>query len=309
MILESSTRLYLSFFITLCAIVYLFSAAWKREEPFVRGFKYIQPTTSVPGVAPKSGFVIVAIFKDEAMTIAEWVSHYRWQGALHFYLIDNGSTDNGKAKLGSRDGGDVTVVTREAKYKQIEHYNSYIPLLRERHAHDWALVVDIDEYLYPTLPEKNLASYFASVPSNVDQVSIAWKMFGSSGFRLQPESIRCSFLWRGYNATSPIKSAIRVSSLEKFVMHWHEGKQDNLIGHPFHTILEERLQLNHYPIQSVEYFERVKLSRGDAATVETEHVRNWDYYNRYDDLGTKQQDTELCTILNCCNITLVENRL
>ena len=45
-------------------------------------------------VGHKPGFVVVAIFKNEAMNFAEWVTHYLWQGASHFYLFDNNSTDD-----------------------------------------------------------------------------------------------------------------------------------------------------------------------------------------------------------------------
>ena len=36
---------------------------------------------------------IVAVFKNEAMGMEEWLNHYIMQGVEHFYLIDNGSTD------------------------------------------------------------------------------------------------------------------------------------------------------------------------------------------------------------------------
>ena len=296
-------KLYLLFFVTLCVFAYreysadrkLADLAWRIKHSFAKD--EFNPSKVVPG------FVVVGIFKDEAMTITEWVSHYRWQGALHFYLIDNGSRDDWRSKVvaGREEFEDMTVVTNEEKHKQIEHYNTYLSLLREKHAVDWALVVDIDEYLYPNPSEKNLASYFASVPWSVDQVSVAWKQFGSSGLRLQPKSIRCSFVLRGYNVSSQIKSAIRISRLGKFAVHLHEGKPQ----HQLNTKLEERLQLNHYPIQSREYFEKVKMNRGDVATKVSDQVRSWDYFIRYDDLGSKQRDTELCHILNCCNITLL----
>jgi len=252
---------------------------------------------------PNPGFVVVSIFKDEAMNIGEWISHYRWQGSLHFYLIDNGSTDNWRAELGPGDLGEMTVITREEKHQQKEYYNSYLPGLREEHICDWALIVDIDEYLYPKPPEKNLASFFVSVSRSVDQVRIGWMLFGSSSFSLQPKSTRCSFVWCGGNATSSTKSAVRVSSVERFGIHVHIGKTKSELGHPFRTQLEKRLQLNHYPIQSREYFEKVKLTRGSASSIKYDSTRNWGYYNKYDKMGSKQQDFELCTMLDCCNQT------
>ena len=217
----------------------------------------------VPRGCTRPGFVVVAIFKDEAFTIAEWMSHYRWQGAKHFFLIDNGSSDDWMNELGAL--GDVTVTTRPEKYKQTEHYDSYLPVLRKEHMCDWALVVDIDEYLYAKPPTSNLAEFFALVPSDVKEVVVQWTMFGSSGLSLQPESVRCSFTWRGDVAGSHLtKSAIRVSRLDQFGVHSHG---ENILS-PDNLWPIDSLQLNHYSIQSREYFEKVKMNRGDVNSVE-----------------------------------------
>ena len=37
---------------------------------------------------------LMAIFKNETFNLKIWLDHYIWQGVQHFYLIDNGSTDN-----------------------------------------------------------------------------------------------------------------------------------------------------------------------------------------------------------------------
>jgi hypothetical protein len=36
---------------------------------------------------------VLSIFKNETINLKLWLDHYLWQGAEHFYLIDNGSTD------------------------------------------------------------------------------------------------------------------------------------------------------------------------------------------------------------------------
>jgi len=37
---------------------------------------------------------VIAIFKNETMNLKMWLEHYLWQGVDHFFLIDNGSTDD-----------------------------------------------------------------------------------------------------------------------------------------------------------------------------------------------------------------------
>ena len=37
---------------------------------------------------------IIAMFKNESYIIEQWIQHYLLEGVNHFYLIDNGSTDD-----------------------------------------------------------------------------------------------------------------------------------------------------------------------------------------------------------------------
>ena len=91
----------------------------------------------------ESGFVVVAIFKNEAMNFAEWISHYLWQGASHFYLIDNGSTDDWNSTISREDLARITVMREEKRHIQGSAIDSLLPMLRYHHARDWALIVDL----------------------------------------------------------------------------------------------------------------------------------------------------------------------
>ena len=57
------------------------------------------------------------------------------------------------------------------------------------------------------------------------------------------------------------------------------------------------LEINHYAIQSKEFWEKIKMTRGDSYWVD--NVRTWEYFNNYD--YAEFQDLELCSILKCCN--------
>ena len=54
------------------------------------------------------------------------------------------------------------------------------------------------------------------------------------------------------------------------------------------------LNLNHYAIQSLDYFTRVKMTRNDA--VHNKNVRNKEYFNRYDRNSNDKDDNELSEI-------------
>jgi hypothetical protein len=51
-------------------------------------------------------------------------------------------------------------------------------------------------------------------------------------------------------------------------------------------------RLNHYPIQSWEYFQKVKMGRGDANSSTADNVRDENYFKNYDK-DTDFEDVDL----------------
>ena len=82
--------------------------------------------------------VVVAIFKNEAVAMREWLNHYVREGVDHFYMIDNGSTDNWQPEV---EGFPVTIYSDTEKAKQMEHYNNYF-LEEVKRSSEWVMVVD-----------------------------------------------------------------------------------------------------------------------------------------------------------------------
>lgn len=222
---------------------------------------------------------VLGIFKNEAMGIREWVEHYKAQGVQRIFLLNDGSTDAWRTQIGD----DPCVVVKDApeRHAQSIHYNSMLPAIRE---YTWCLVVDMDEFVYGRKRDERLLEFVLAQPANVGQVSLPWKLFGSSGHTTQPPSIRKGFLWRKKDFDSNVKSLVRTANVRRLNLHTHATSG--------RTITEtERLALNHYAIQSKEFFEKVKMARGDANAPQSEHVRNWAYFARYDHKGVL--DTEL----------------
>ena len=120
-----------------------------------------------------NGFIVVGIFKNEAMIFAEWISHYLWQGASHFYLIDNGSTDDWISTIPPEIHARITVTNYEGKYVQRKSYNFLLPMLQKKHPKDCVLVVDCDEFLYAKQPHI-IASYLSTIANDIGEVRTAW---------------------------------------------------------------------------------------------------------------------------------------
>ena len=105
---------------------------------------------------------------------------------------------------------------------------------------------------------------------------------------------RAGFIGKG---TKYRKSAVRIASVDRFDVHMHfllDGFKYEQMTHI------DDLQLNHYRIQSMEYFRKVKMRRGDVADDQWESLRTMEYFKENDKASSTCVDTELCSKLGCC---------
>ncbi|NBE06143.1 glycosyltransferase family 2 protein [Paragemmobacter ruber] len=233
--------------------------------------------------------------KNESISIDEWIEHYLWVGAHMIYLIDNGSTDDTLQKARQWEkGGRVRVIELPEKYKQTQHYWTAIKHFKIKQNCDWLLVADLDEYWF--CPSGDSIPDALREFSNFDVIYSNWVMFGSGGFVEQPESVRMSFVLRkpGVNWHINTKYMCRTSVLKRqssVGIHKVKGADSS------RTVSDiTRFQLNHYPIQSLSFFTSVKMTRGDAATPRHEHVRDMEYFRRYDE-GCTEVDRKLADLV------------
>ena len=242
--------------------------------------------------------VVVAIFKNEAHIMKEWLQHYTRQGVTHFYLINNGSTDNWELET---MGFPVTVHTDTVKHKQISHYNSYF-LHKIKKEAEWLFVVDLDEFMYARLGFRDIPEYLQSVSEDVGQISVQWLMFGSCGHVKQPESVINGFVKR-LDYDKPIekdflnsKSICRTRDIKIFDIHnsVQFRKELSIQMNSEDCVKKSPLHLNHYAIQSLEFFTNVKMTRGDVQSKKYVTVRNLEYFNKYD--CNEIEDTELAKL-------------
>jgi hypothetical protein len=47
-------------------------------------------------------------------------------------------------------------------------------------------------------------------------------------------------------------------------------------------IANKLIKLNHYPIQSLEFFTKIKMTRGDVNSSNSDNCRDLDYFQKYD---------------------------
>ena len=124
-------------------------------------------------------FSICSIFKDEELSLKEWIEFHLLIGVDHFYLYNNFSSDNYKEILAPYvEKGKVTLidwpVPPPSQMPAYQHfYNNYW------HETQWVAFIDLDEYICPK-HEDNIKDWIVKYESYPSLV-VYWKQFGSSG--------------------------------------------------------------------------------------------------------------------------------
>jgi hypothetical protein len=242
---------------------------------------------------------VVSIFKNEKHALEEWINHYTKEGVDHFFLTDNGS-DDGYIDILDKyiENGTVSLNINPERHQQVEHLNFYINQVKK---YDWAIVVDLDEFLYARKNYNTIKQYLSSLHKNIKQIYVPWKMFGSNGHVNQTENIIHYFLKRNIYDNRVLingKCITRTKKLKKIDLHKSRTNANGLIitsdgnvkehdDNNFVYTSEEMLKdsclhLNHYAIQSWEWFSKIKMTRGDASSSSVDHIRDKKYFDAYD---------------------------
>lgn len=213
--------------------------------------------------------ILCAVFKNESHILSEWIQHYLQRGVDHIYLINDHSTDDFLPII-ERYRDKITLwyndITSKDVGRQIQIYQKYIqPILPTS---KWAMILDLDEFLYsPTnQPFKEIIGMYSSY----SQLKIEWLHFGSNGHELQPISVVAGFTKRSPLTRSSkyysYKTIVQSTYLIEFGIHEHRVK-----GLTIHLAYDDEnpppLVINHYNLQSRDFYINVKGRRGD--------INNW----------------------------------
>lgn len=230
--------------------------------------------------------VVCGVFKNEAHILSEWIQHYLQRGVEHIYLVNDNSTDDFEKQI-RPFSANVTlfhndIVTNNVG-RQPQIYEKYFrPLLPSS---KWMAILDLDEFLYSPTGDS-----FASILSKYDsasQLQVDWLHFGSNGHIHQPISVVNGFTKRSKFLTTvqyySYKCIFKGSSLISFDIH-----RNNVHGETIHLKYSDEapppLVINHYTVQSLDFFMAVKATRGDinnyAQSIGV--VRDKPYFDSYD---------------------------
>lgn len=144
--------------------------------------------------AERHGIAIVAIVKNESRYICEWAEFHHKAGVRHFYIYDNGSSDNTEEILQQSLPQEALSIIPwsqtlgDARYKNSTIHNQ---VLAYAHAasnfgceYRWMAFIDVDEFMVP----KREASLTDALDKllHCKNISLPWHMYGTSGHKTDP---------------------------------------------------------------------------------------------------------------------------
>ena len=238
---------------------------------------------------------VLSIFKNETMNLKVWIEHYLWQGVDHFYLIDNGSTDNPLQILQEYiNNGIVTYYYKPEKYLQVEHYRWVFDYENMKTKTYWLAVCDLDEFFYGV--DQKLKTKIQTL-NNYDLINVNWLVYGNSGIEKHPQDIRTVFMHRFPNIdpvnTKYIFKPLAIKNSSQIWVHWLHYPNTSI---PIKTGNRVRtanllIRINHYVLQSLEYFNNVKSKRGDVANKSDNNKWSKALFDAHNDNATFLDDT------------------
>jgi hypothetical protein len=227
---------------------------------------------------PKYNLALVAIFRNEAPFLKEWIEFYKLMGVEHMYLYNHLSTDNYMAVLDPyiKEGFiELTHLTEEPK--DIYAWNIFQSQAYTRMAHqvkdevEWLIVTDTDEFLFP-VHGKDLKTVLKAYDAYAS-ASVNWRCFGTGDVEKVPEGkLLTETLLKGNSEADPhVKTIVKPRYVKKFSNpHFAEllpgygqvTEQFEYFLGPFSpNPTKNILRINHYWARDGEFFKTTKLKR------------------------------------------------
>lgn len=229
---------------------------------------------------------IVAIAKNEAPYMAEWIEFHKLVGVDQIYLYDNDSDDNLMEVLKPYiENGDVTYIPFPGSAKQIPAYEDAVKRFKDETK--WMAIVDLDEFIVPL--EKDSIPEFLKDFEDQAGVVAYWLMYGDNGHKTyEPGLVIERFTAHAEDAYPSVKSIVNPREVKKANVHYCEFK----CGLPVNENKEyyqkgemgtsvKKIRINHYFGKSFEEFKQ-KRARGQADRLDIRSINDFENANKND---------------------------
>lgn len=240
----------------------------------------------------KYELAIVAILKNEAPYVKEWLDYHLLAGVDHFYIYDNESPDNLKEVLQPYVDADVvTYALMPGKCAQMLAYNDAV----DKYKFDcrYMAFIDGDEFIFPrgfsTIKDVLRQTIDNLPPPHAAGLTINWHVFGSNGLEKAEleKGVLDRFFYRtpddfdvnGISSNGHVKTIANPRCIDNilnphFAFYYltkfavdENGKVIPSYSNP--DVPDKKIIINHYKTKSKEEFNS-KIERGNA---DTTHIR------------------------------------
>lgn len=257
--------------------------------------------------APQPRTAVLTCIRNEGMWLLEWVAYHRAIGFDAIFVASNDCTDGSDAML-----------DRLAERGEVIHLRNPVPpgvapqvagcALALAHpamaAVDWALHIDVDEFLNVTAGSGRVADLLSAV-GPADCIAVSWQMYGSSGLRHWPGGMVLDRFRRAEPRLRPArtmqKCLFRPTAFSAVECHMPKGPRRTVVlrntagvelpvqslsrpgamrfkGMARRQVTWANARINHYAIRSLDSY-LLKNLRGDGmALTHAKYVRGSDFW-------------------------------
>lgn len=257
---------------------------------------------------------VCAIFQDEAPYLKEWIEFHKIQGAEHFYLYNNNSTDDFRDVLDPYiHNHEVTLIEWPKTYSDGDR-NAWDQIQRgaymdcmQRFGEDnrWIAVIDIDEFLF--CPKGEKLTHFLEEYRSFAGVGVNWRMFGTShieelpsGAVLIEQLTQCNkrYHWENWFYKSIVQPKYVIGCACAHSFEFKEGmftvdyrKKKITDAYRALGIFLKRIRINHYCTRTEKYLREKKIpSRLKRRPNQTTFV---EMITLYSEAYNKRNDTDI----------------
>ena len=231
---------------------------------------------------------IVTMFRNEGPYLVEWIEYHRLVGVDHFWLYDNGSTDDGPRRLQPYIAKGIVELSpwptadnpprrRERIIRQLGAAKDGFRKARGRV--EWATHVDVDEFFLP-MHTHDVPACLKKHFSEASAVYINWRMFGTSGVTVPLGDPILSKLTscavRDHSENSNGKSLVRPEAVNLdaiwYVHHFPllrgfyvDGGKNRLSFNDRNDLVksskhfDDHLRINHYNLRDEHFYQTRRL--------------------------------------------------
>lgn len=250
----------------------------------------------------RNGYVdlsIVAIMRNEAPYVKEWIDYHRLVGVKRFYIYDNESTDNLKEVLTPYIEQGVVIYMYYPGLKsdgvQTKAYNECVANYKDKT--EWLAIIDADEFILP-IKKSNIPEFLGDY-RDYPGVVLYWMTYDSNGHIEKPvggvmENYTRIYYNHNNHADTRTKMIVKPTQILRAGIHLshyiNEDKGNVAVDADYRKILPfkqamdtpcyDKIRINHYRSKSYSEFKsKIKKPRAGNILTDSKYLYDFDNYN------------------------------